>query len=324
MILCTLLAGVLWPAPQDDQALTTAMLEVVVDTCLPCHHPLAEDKKAVRDWPDALDLHATIEEFVTPGDAEDSLLFLIVDDGDMPPPDWHGVEGKGIVLLPAQQAALADWIAEGAPLPNAQTLERARARGRDVLARYSPSPKPDTQEDSALTPLSSGVESAPTAKVDSPEAAPTPKTRTFWSRLTRLIGHSHSALVHFPIAFLYGAALAELLLLLGWGSLQSLVPARRFCIVLAAVSAIPAAVVGWIAADSVRPELTLTQHRWLGVTCAVLCLACLFASNQRQGKAADHPWHRRARILIFLTAVIIAITGHLGGVLTFGEAYFRF
>ena len=43
--------------PAGDET-TSAALEVLVDTCLPCHYPESSDKKAVRDWPDALDLPA--------------------------------------------------------------------------------------------------------------------------------------------------------------------------------------------------------------------------------------------------------------------------
>ena len=289
---------------------TSAALEVLVDTCLPCHHPESSDKKAVRDWPDALDLPATLatEDFVTPGDAEDSLLFLVVLDGDMPPEDWAGVDGSGGSLSADQTEALRNWIDEGAHLPTAEELAAARRRGEQVLARVLAAESAEPQE----------------AQVDETPGEDTPAPPSFGARLWRLLGHSHASVVHFPIAFIYGAALAELLLLLGIGAAWALPQARRFCLYLAAISSIPAAGVGWIVGESVRAETTLTQHRWLGVGSALMLVVCLWVSEKSVRADTGNPWSRRTTWLIFLTAALVAITGHWGGVLTFGEAYFEF
>ena len=293
---------------------TSAALEVLVDTCLPCHHPESSDKKAVRDWPDALDLPATLatEDFVTPGDAEDSLVFLMVLDGDMPPEDWAGVDGLGAKLSAEQADALRHWIDAGAHLPDADELAVAQTRGEAVLARVLAA----EGETPPAAPVGEGQGEATTV--------PPPALPSFGARLWRLLGHSHASVVHFPIAFIYGAALAELLLLLGIGAAWALPQARRFCLYIAAISSIPAAGVGWILGETVRAEITLTQHRWLGVSSALMCVVCLWVSEKSVRAATANPWARRTTWLIFLTAVLVAITGHWGGVLTFGEAYFKF
>ncbi|HJM57724.1 MAG: hypothetical protein CMJ98_07060 [Planctomycetes bacterium] len=295
--------------PAGDET-TSAALEVLVDTCLPCHYPESSDKKAVRDWPDALDLPATLaaEDFVTPGDAEDSLVFLMVLDGDMPPEDWAGVDGSGPSLSEEQTEALRSWLDAGAHLPTAEELSAARRRGEQVLARVLAAESAEPQE----------VQGDETPGED-PPAPP-----SFGARVWRLMGHSHASVVHFPIAFIYGAALAELLLLLGIGASWALPQARRFCLYLAAISSIPAAGVGWIVGESVRAETTLTQHRWLGVGSALMCIVCLWVSERSARGDTSNPWSRTATWLIFLTAALVAITGHWGGVLTFGEAYFEF
>jgi len=293
---------------------TRAALEVLVGACLPCHHPESDDKKAVRDWPDALDLPATLaaEDFVTPGDAEDSLLFLMVDDGDMPPEDWLGVDGTGGALSATQHAALRDWIDAGAALPSPNELQAARQRGSEVLARV------------AAQATGQAAETPARVAPDQAHDLQPPTAASWGSRLLRFVGRTHSALVHFPIAFIYGAALAELLLLLGICASMGLAHAQRFCLYLAAISALPAAGVGWILGESKRSELTLTQHRWLGVASAVLCILCLVASEKRRRAAGPGPWTRWTPWLIFLTAALVAVTGHWGGVLTFGEQYFEF
>jgi len=299
--------------PGGDES-ARAVLAVMVDNCLPCHHPGSGNKKAVRAWPNALDLPATLaaEDLVTPGDAEDSLLFLMVDDGDMPPEDWAGLDGTGVALSAEQVAALRDWIDAGAGLPSEEELRVAHARGTQVLA--------------LIGATAAGGNAAPSDPQVADETlnTPPPSRPSFGSRLWRLLGHTHSPLVHFPIAFIYGAALVEVLLLLGLGASWALPQARRFCLYLAAISSIPAACVGWIVGEAARAETTLTQHRWLGVGSALLCVACLVVSEKRERAAADSPWARRATWLIFLTAALVAVTGHLGGVLTFGEEYFEF
>jgi len=285
-----------------------------VDTCLPCHHPESADKKAVRDWPDALDLPATLaaEDFVTPGDAEDSLVFLMVIDGDMPPEDWAGVDGSGASLSAEQTEALRNWIDAGAHLPPADELAVAQRRGEGVLARVLAAEGAEPQ--AAQVEGNPGEEGTP----------PPPASPSFGARLWRLLGHSHASVVHFPIAFIYGAALAELLLLLGIGAAWALPQARRFCLYLAAISSIPAAGLGWIVGETVRAETTLTQHRWLGVGSALMCVVCLWVSEKSVRGDSANPWSRRATWVIFLTAALVAITGHWGGILTYGEAYFEF
>lgn len=311
---CTLQAHAGVGARRGGDETTRAALEVLVDTCLPCHHPESPDKKAVRDWPDALDLPATLaaEDFVTPGDAEDSLLFLMVIDGEMPPEDWAGVDGSGPELSPEQTEALRDWIDAGAHLPDSAELAVARTRGAGVIARV----------------LAAEGETPPAAPVAEGQAEtitpPSPAPPSFGARLWRLLGHTHPSVVHFPIAFIYGAALAELLLLLGIGAAWALPQVRRFCLYLAAISSIPAAGVGWIVGETVRAETTLTQHRWLGVGSALMCVVCLWVSEKSARADNANPWSRRATWVIFLTAALVAITGHWGGILTYGEAYFEF
>jgi uncharacterized membrane protein len=311
---CALQADAGVGARRGGDETTRAALEVLVDACLPCHHPGSPNKKAVRDWPDALDLPGTLalEGFVTPGDAEDSLMFLMVIDGDMPPEDWAGMDGSGAELSADQTEALRNWIDAGAHLPSAEELAAAQRKGEDVVARV----------------LAAEAVATPAAQVDEDPVdeitPPLPSPPSLGARLWRFLGHTHASLVHFPVAFIYGAALAELLLLLGIGAAWALPQARRFCLYLAAISSIPAAGVGWIVGETVRAETTLTQHRWLGVGSALMCVACLWVSEKSVREDAGNRWAQRTTWIIFLTAALVAITGHWGGILTYGEEYFEF
>ncbi len=143
-------------------------------------------------------------------------------------------------------------------------------------------------------------------------------------RLLRLAGKFHVVVVHFPIALLLAAALAELLV---WRGRASLVPVVRFCLFLGALSAVVAAPLGWIAAaseDWSGPFAeTLFYHRWLGTTTAVLSVAALivYELELRRRHATLRLW---GRLLVFLVAGLVGLAGHFGGLLVNGLNYYSF
>ena len=82
------------------------------------------------------------------------------------------------------------------------------------------------------------------------------------------IGRFHPPLVHFPIALLSAAALAELLLVAtGKAFFDSAV---RFCVWGGALGAVGAALLGWLFGGFrvVDDEWVMTSHRWLGTATA--------------------------------------------------------
>jgi len=121
------------------------------------------------------------------------------------------------------------------------------------------------------------------------------------------LGEIHSAVVHFPIAMLLSAALSEVLL--AATARPSFRHVTRFLIWIAALGAVSAAPLGWLAAATVEdvPERLLACHRWLGVSTAVWSLATLWAS--------EHAAEARAflRLFIACAALLVAVTGYLGG-----------
>jgi uncharacterized membrane protein len=140
------------------------------------------------------------------------------------------------------------------------------------------------------------------------------------AKVRRWLGRTHPSIVHFPIALLLAAALAEALVLLGASGLQ---PAVRFCVILGFLGAVAAASLGWLAGEfaSRTGEPQLTWHRWLGVGTAVLALLLLLASEARVRRGDPSPWTARTRWLLLLTAVVVSVTGHFGGILTHGADY---
>jgi uncharacterized membrane protein len=127
------------------------------------------------------------------------------------------------------------------------------------------------------------------------------------SSIEEQLGELHAAVVHFPIAMLLSAALSEVLLVTT--GRQSFCHITRFAIWLGALGALSAAPLGWLAAKAVEdaPELLLNWHRWLGVSTALWSLATLWAGERAKNSRV------LLRCLIGCAALLVAITGYLGG-----------
>jgi hypothetical protein len=132
----------------------------------------------------------------------------------------------------------------------------------------------------------------------------------------RRLGRLHVVIVHFPIAFLVTAAVLE-----AWSIACRRPPpvaTVQLCILLGATGAVTTAILGWLHAWSgagAGMPLILDLHRWLGsATAGVAVVAAKLARlNARRG------WFRAA---LLAAAVLVGVTGHLGGTLVFGEDFF--
>ncbi|HIG86346.1 MAG TPA: hypothetical protein EYQ25_04810 [Planctomycetes bacterium] len=194
-----------------------AVAVLLEERCARCHEPDSGDEKAIKDWPDATDLNATlmIDLMVKPGDPEESDLFITCDEGDMPPEDE--VEEP---LDAAELALLARWISAGASLPNPATLERRRAELKAA-------------REEAGSPGDTALKRHFGAKT--------------WLAFT---GRLHMTLLHFPVALL---VLAGLLSLRSSPPDRLL----KFCLAAAAPFACLASISGWILASEISGDMDL-------------------------------------------------------------------
>ena len=136
------------------------------------------------------------------------------------------------------------------------------------------------------------------------------------------IGELHVAIVHFPIALALCAVLADLL----WLATRKDIfrNAGIYCLVLAAISALPVIITGLIEAWGRQFGgnylFTVTVHKYLGITSfviAVLASVIRLSCRQRMKKW----WLICYCILMLALAVCIAITGHYGGMLVHGQDF---
>jgi uncharacterized membrane protein len=132
-------------------------------------------------------------------------------------------------------------------------------------------------------------------------------------------GHWHPAVVHFPIALVVMAALAEVLQVLKRN--ESYAFAARFMLYGAAFASVVAAAVGFAAASGKSYEgqqaINFTFHRVIGVAVPVLLFLTLgLCESSRRTKEA---WQYTAyQALLFITAIVVVIAAYLGGTLVFG------
>jgi uncharacterized membrane protein len=148
-----------------------------------------------------------------------------------------------------------------------------------------------------------------------------PPTNGFWDAVGRL----HPFLVHFPVALVLFAALAEILAVVRRDARMS--DAARFMITGAAWVAVPAAIAGFARADaiSIPPALAgaFAVHRIAGIATPVLAFlaAGLAAGVRRSGQIWELFLYRA---VLMLAAVCAALAGHFGGEIVFGAGFFPF
>ena len=131
--------------------------------------------------------------------------------------------------------------------------------------------------------------------------------------LLQTIGRSHPFLVHFPVALLVVAAASELGGL--WRRSPEVGAMARGLVWFALPATFAAAFAGWTMSErdpvSRAMASTLEWHRWTGVGVLVLTLLCVLL---RQKTSAF-------RCVLFCGAIGVAVTGHLGGTMSWGEGY---
>jgi uncharacterized membrane protein len=140
--------------------------------------------------------------------------------------------------------------------------------------------------------------------------------------LVSWLGKFHPLAVHFPIGLLVAAAAAEVLAMLRRAPWLS--QAARFCVLAAAIGAVPAAALGWCAAATreFAPDVAAIAawHRWMGITLA-LWLPLTAMLSERTARVG---WTRGVgafRTFLFSGVILLSLQGHLGSMLTHGRDY---
>ena len=133
--------------------------------------------------------------------------------------------------------------------------------------------------------------------------------------LNFFFGRFHIVLIHLPIGLLLLAA--AMYFLSPKEQFQKLNAAVSFTLFWGAITAILAAICGWLLANTgVYAEQSLFVHRWLGISVAVVAIFCWLAK-----KGTVKIKKRSFSFSMIILVLLIFSTGHFGGNLTHGEGY---
>jgi mono/diheme cytochrome c family protein/uncharacterized membrane protein len=149
------------------------------------------------------------------------------------------------------------------------------------------------------------------------ELVETKPSRAFVEKLIGWLGKLHPPAVHFPIALLTAAALAELLrLATGKPAFDAV---SRFCVWFGALAALVASVLGWFCGGFRLTDASwvMMTHRWLGtavMACAGLVLV-LTEASRAPGRRRTQIWFR---VILLIVAALVLVTGFFGGAVVFG------
>jgi uncharacterized membrane protein len=136
-----------------------------------------------------------------------------------------------------------------------------------------------------------------------------------------LIGRLHPLLVHFPIALVLIAAAAEIVATAtgGWRWRTVAIANIR----AGAAFAFIAAIAGWrlALAPGMDASALLEPHRWLGVVAAAAAVTTALVSAAADGRSG--PRTVLYRLMLFTAAALVAVAGHVGGLLVWGSDFFK-
>ncbi len=154
------------------------------------------------------------------------------------------------------------------------------------------------------------------------QAIPAPAELSAMERLVRWLGKFHLLLLHFPIALVVAAGLAEIVSI--WRPKPVPSETVRYTLWLAAATAVPTAALGWLfaaAGNGVSTPQLLMVHRWLGTSAAVLVVftAVGVEYDFRRGMRS-----RGVRLLVMGAVLFTGIRAHFGGLLSRGADFFSF
>ena len=273
--------------------------------CSGCHGPDLVKPKGRFGY--VLDLHRIAEnpEMVIPSRPDESELWLLVKEGEMPPPD----SPRG-PLSEAEKQIIRSWIADGA-------RDAAAGSGR-IAPQREQKPAVELKRAAEPKPLAAGDGSPTVATL--PNAAASPASSSFIPRELLWFGRFHLLAIHFPIALIIAAAIGEFWS--AWRRSTVYLQSVSFCVRLAAIAALPTVALGWryaAAGNGAGYLPLLTVHRWLDSatgTCIIAAAICCELDRRRAGRC------RLFQVLLTLGVVLTVVTAHLGALVVHGLDFF--
>ena len=139
-----------------------------------------------------------------------------------------------------------------------------------------------------------------------------------------VLGKLHVLLVHFPIALALSAALADIL----WAIWRRdfFRHAGFYCLILAALAVIPTVITGDLHLDAqhFKPATQAIAETHEGLGIATLCVLVPTAVLRAVRRNRPRRWWLACYVVMMVAVVVlVSLTGHWGGMVTFGPDYLR-
>jgi uncharacterized membrane protein len=155
----------------------------------------------------------------------------------------------------------------------------------------------------------------------SEEAAEIEPPKGFLRKSIRWLGRFHPPSVHFPIALLTAAAVAEFLGIARRNRAHDAIV--RYCLWFGALTAAGAGTLGWFLAGFRLTDTSwvLMTHRWLGTSTVAFAALMLFLC---EASRREDCWKTRIcfRVTLFTIAGLVAVTGFFGGAVVYGLKHY--
>ena len=136
------------------------------------------------------------------------------------------------------------------------------------------------------------------------------------------LGRFHVVLVHFPIALALAAVLGDVLWII-WRK-DFFRSAALYCLILAALAAIPTVVTGDLHLDaqqySADFQSVAVKHKDLGIASMCVLLAAALVRTLRKNRPKGW-WLGVYVVLIAAAGALVCLTGHFGGQLSHGLGF---
>ena len=135
--------------------------------------------------------------------------------------------------------------------------------------------------------------------------------------LIGLLGRLHPIAVHFPIALILAAGLAEALCM--WRNNPSFGFAARFLLLVGAVGAVISVLLGWAAATGRTPDPgeNVGVHASFGIATAGLVLLTATLAQTAKNRQ-DRVLMTLYRVILLVTMITVGVAAYTGGALVFG------
>jgi mono/diheme cytochrome c family protein/uncharacterized membrane protein len=203
--------------------------------------------------------------------------------------------------------------------PWREKLSEDQARSLVVYIRTFASSPGMTEDEEQSGPPSSGPPSSDPPSSDPPSSDPAEDNppRGFFEKLIGWLGKFHPAAIHFPIALLAAAAVAELLrMVTGQPAFEAVV---RYCLWFGTLTALVAGPLGWFLGGIHLTDASwvMMTHRWLGTaTVAWAGLALLLSEVGR--RTNGQRTRTGLRVMLLVAASLALATGFFGGAVVYG------